>query len=256
MNYKKRLFLLLLLIFSNLFLFVSKSKASDELAAIENLYSSISVDLPEADVVCRAGGSLGKIFSKSIKVKTGGNVFFLDKENKEIAQFERAEAVDSQGRESSINILIKISDVPRTAFEDLVLKKKMVVTDNAKIIFVIKSKNPDNTEDIYIYDGKDIEGNDAHSVIYTKMDRISVKKFNENKFFVADGNIKIRFSMPPKKILSEGGFEDVFGNETASLSCYCNDCPIHDYDLSDLEDAFDGQLTEEIIQEASNNTTP
>ena len=226
-----------------------------DLTSIDSFFNSFKVDLPEAEVTCRAGGSLSKIFTKVLKLKVGGNVFFIDKESKEIAQFERAETDDPILGKLKLNMFIKVSGLDRSDFTNLILFKKLVATNNAKIIFVIKNEKSDGSNDeVYLYDGKNSEGEIENAILYTKINKVRTKTYNLNKFFVANGFIKIRFPFPPLKIKEDGSLENVFGNEPGNITCYCVDCPIHDYDLTDLKDAFDGQLVDDITQEAIKNS--
>ena len=225
-----------------------------DFVSIQNLFSSLTVDLPESDVICRAGGSLGELFSKTVKVKTAGNVFFIDKTSKEIGQVERAEVTNYDNSESKIYMFVKAFDLKEQDFIDLVIKKNLVVTNNTDIVFIIKTKKSDGNEETYIYDGKNLNGEKVSSTVYTKMTKLKVKEYNGSKFFVANGYVKIRFPVPPKKLEENGSFNTPFNSQIGSLTCYFEGMPVHDYDLADLNDAFDGGLVNDITEEALNNS--
>ena len=61
----------------------------------ETFIDSITIDLPEATLTCRTSGSISQIFRKSTKFRSGGNAFFVDRANKEIALFEKAVVQDT-----------------------------------------------------------------------------------------------------------------------------------------------------------------
>lgn len=225
-----------------------------DFTSIQNLLSSITVDLPESEVTCRAGGSLGELFGRTIKVKTAGNVFFIDKTNKEVGQFERAEVTNYDNSESKIYMFVKAFNLTEQDFIDLVLKKNLVVTNNTDAVFIIKTKKADGNDETYFYDGKNLDGEKVNSTVYSKMTQIKVKEYNGSRFFIANGYVKIRFPVSPKKLEDDGSFSNPFSSEVGSLTCYFEGMPVHDYDLSDLKDAFDGSLVNDITEEALNNS--
>lgn len=224
-------------------------------ASTEGFLSTIPIDLPEAEITCKASGSLSGVFLKSITFKSGGNAFFVDKTTKEIALFEKA-AFDSSinntkenDKKDTAEIFIKVPNVTRENLVDLLLKKHLVVSQNAKIIFVVKMFTENGLE-TFMFNGKDVKGNDITSTLYTKIKKLSTITVNEDKFFTADVQLKIYFPEPPKKIDSNGNLVDVFNNVPGNLICKCKGCPIHDFDLSDLKDAFDQGLVNAITDEA------
>lgn len=225
--------------------------AATSTTSIETFLDSITVDLPEATLTCKAGGSLSEIFKKPTKFRSGGNAFFVDKVNNEIGLFEKAvfEGLNKDEKDTA-DIFIKMPGVTREDLVNLLLKKQLIVSQDAKIIFVVKIQTGTGV-DTFIFDGKDIEGNKLGSTVFTRVRKVGTITFNNDKFFTADGFIKIRLPEPPKKINSDGTLSDVFRNQPGTLVCQCKGCPIHDFDLSDLQDAFDQGLVNDIIDEAS-----
>lgn len=222
----------------------------------ETFLSTIPIDLPEAEITCKASGSLSGVFLQSIRFKSGGNAFFVDKVSKEIALFEKTvfnSSIKGDDKKNTAEMFIKVPNVTRENLVELLLKKRLVVSQNAKIIFVVKMFTDKGLE-TFIFDGKDINGNAITSTLYTQVKKLSTITVNGDKFFTADVQVKIYFPEPPKKIDSNGNLVDVFNSTPGSLICKCKGCPIHDFDLSDLSDAFDGELVNAITEEAVNSS--
>jgi len=223
----------------------------------EDILGSINVDLPLAELTCRASGSLSELFPRQTKLKSGGNAFFLDKASKEIALFEKAQVINKITTDSktTIDIFIKVPNVSRDNLVDLLLKKKLIVSRDARVVFAVRIFNGDEKE-VFVYGGKDEEGNFLPSTLFTQVRKLSTITVGEKKFFTAFGFIKIRLPEPPKRINSDGKLIDVFSKSPGTFVCSCKGCPIHDFDLSDLKDAFDGGLVEDITNEAVGGLTP
>lgn len=217
----------------------------------EDILGSINVDLPLAELTCRASGSLSELFPRQTKFKSGGNAFFLDKASKEIALFEKAQVISKiiPDSKTTIDIFIRVPNVSRDNLVDLLLKKKLIVSRDARIVFAVRMFNGDKKE-VFVYGGKDEEGNFLPSALFTQVRKLSTITVGTKKFFTAFGFIKIRLPEPPKKINSDGKLVDVFSKSPGAFVCFCRGCPIHDFDLSDLKDAFDGGLVDDITNEA------
>ena len=219
----------------------------------QDFLESINVDLPPATVSCRASGSLANILPRIRTFKSGGNAFFVDIPNQEIAVFERAVTEDEEeNRKVSANMFIRIKDVERNSIQDLLLRNRTLVTKNAYIIFTATVETENGIE-TYINESKDANGNPIYSTIFTSIKRVGNLSSGGGKFVTADIDAKIKFPSPPKRINSDGTLSDVFDEETTTLTCTCIRCPIHDFDLIDLENAFDKELTDDILEEASKN---
>lgn len=248
-----QLFIVALLCNINVFVALAQTTSP---TTTEDFLNTIPIDLPEAEITCKASGSLSGVFLQSIRFKSGGNAFFVDKVSKEIALFEKAvfnSSVKGDDKKNTAEMFIKVPNVTRENLVELLLKKRLVVSQNAKIIFVVKMFTDKGLE-TFIFDGKDINGNAITSTLYTQVKKLSTITVNEDKFFTADVQVKIYFPEPPKKIDSNGNVVDVFNSTPGSLICKCKGCPIHDFDLSDLSDAFDGELVNAITEEAVNSS--
>lgn len=221
----------------------------------EEFLDAVTIDLPEAEMLCKAGGSLREIFRKPLKFKSGGNAFFLDKTSKEIALFEKAvfDNPNNKSKKNIATIFIRVPNVTKDNLIDLLLKRNLIISQNAKVIFVIKTYDKDNVEDTLIYDGKSNNGGLLTSTLFTQVKKLGNVTFNSQKFFTADASIKIRFPEPPKKIESSNTLVDVLKNTPATLTCKCKGCPLHDFDLSGLQDAFDQGLVNNIVNEATSS---
>lgn len=230
---------------------------SGEETTTEDILGSINVDLPLAELTCRASGSLSELFPKVTKFKSGGNAFFLDRASKEIALFEKAEAISRTivNKKTTVDIFIRVPNVSRNNLIDLLLKKNLVVSKDARVIFAVRVFSGDE-KTVYVYGGRDEEGNFLPATLFTQIRRLSTITVGEKKFFTASGFIKIRLPEPPKKVDLEGNLVNVFNKSPGAFVCSCKGCPIHDFDLSDLKDAFDGGLVEDITSEALQGTIP
>ena len=218
----------------------------------QELVDSLTNDLPEADISCVTGGSLKKIFSKLTTFKSQGNVFFIDKVSREIAIFEKA-VIDNPNNNPDermiAKVFIKIPNVSKENIIGLLLRKRLIISQDAKVIFVIKDiKN--NIQETYLYESIEGQKNTA-ATVFSQVKKLKNIVFNDDKFFSAEGTVKIRFPNPPKKIDSSGKLIDVFGNGPGTLLCRCTNCPVHDFDLTDLKDAFDGGLVSDVTSEAT-----
>ncbi len=224
----------------------------------ETFLSMLNVDLPPAILTCRTGGSLTQIFSRTGTFKSGGNALFLDKPNREIALFENAVVTDSADPNNIItaSTFIKIPDVERKNLVELLLQRRIVATRNAQIILLIK-KTTSEGEEVYINEGKAIndtgEEEVVESTIFTLVRKLGNIRYKGQKYVTATGTVKIYFLQSPKKVDASGNLVDVFENLPGSVICNFKGAPIHDYDLTDLKDAFDGGLVDQILQEASSN---
>jgi len=218
-------------------------------SSVESFLDSIKIDLPEATVSCTATGRLTHFFSKTGPFKSAGNTFFVDKNTKEIANFQRA-IINSPDKQLLIQAFMKVNNVERKNLTDLLLLKKVVVSNNATVLLVIKEIS-NQEESTYILNNKDKNGNPINSTIFTQIKRLGNINFNGQKFITGDGILKIHFSHTPLKVSRTGELEEAFQNESSTLTCKCKKCPIHDFDLIDLEEAFDGGLVNDILNEAS-----
>lgn len=220
----------------------------------EKFFADLKQDLPEAAIECRTGGALSEFFNKSSTFLSGGNAYFIDKKNKEIAFFEKSVAIDqSADKKVLADIFIKIPNVQREDLVKLLLQKSVVATLNSQIIFAVTVLNSDGKE-VYIYDGKDLSGNSVNPSMFTRVKKLGKVIYKGKEYITADSILKIRFPVPPKKVDENGELISVFENIPSYLICSCDNCPIHDYDLSDLKDAFDSQIVEDILKDAGIST--
>ena len=225
---------------------------SNGLISTETFLNSLNVDLPEAEITCTAGGSLTEIIHGTTSFKSGGNALFVDKVNNEIGLFEKAvfDSSIDKSKKNTADIFIKVPNVTRENLVDLLLNKHLVVSRNAQVIFLVRVKT-DTGQDTYIYDGRDKDGNIITSTLYTRVKKLGNITFKGEKFLAVNGQIKIRFPQPPKKVKSDGSFDEVFSDSQGTLVCRCKNCPLSNFDLSELQSAFDGDLVNDIIHEAN-----
>lgn len=244
--------ILILVVGLNLQKALAQNGDTNALTSTENFLKSFDIDLPEAEVTCTAGGSLNEIVKSRTSFKSSGNVFFVDKINREIGLLERAlfDSQISSGKKSTVDIFIKVPNVSRRNLTDLLLKKNLVVSRNAQIIFLVKVPT-DTGQDTYLYDGKDEDGNIVTSIIYTRVKKLGHITYKGEKFVAVNGYIKIRLSQPPKKLNANGKLVNVLSGSPATLICNCPNCPLHDFDLSELQSAFDEEIVRDILNEAN-----
>ncbi len=244
-------YILLFCISYNLYGEKAFAQSTSETTSSEDIIESITTDLPEAEISCRAGGSLGQLFRKLTKFKSKGNVFFIDKVSKEIAIFENAviEKPSPNVDKLTAKVFIKIPNISRENIVNLLLKKQLVVAQNAKVILAIKLfKN--NSQETYLYESIEEQKNTT-ATVFAQVKKLRNITFNNDKFFSAEGTVKVRFPNPPKKIDTSGNLIDTLDNGPGTLECKCNNCPVHDFDLTDLKDAFDSGLVGDITKDAT-----
>lgn len=224
-----------------------------------DVLDSCEVDLPKAkSLECIGRGSIGELFPEITQFETAGNVFFVDQniKHRNIGIFERASVI-KEGRQFDVEILIRYPDgITKREIDDLLVRRKIVTTNGAQVIFVVREvKNGVKTT--YLYDGKDTDGNPITTTIWARVLKLGNIIYEGEKFITADGIVKILFSQPSKLVDSTGRLVDVFEKNPGTLVCKCKGCPIHSFDLRKLETAFDGDLVNSIIQEAtSTESTP
>lgn len=246
-----------IVIFFNILILASLIYLKEGLAkaetTTETFLNSIVTDLPPSDVTCRGLGILQELILRTPIFKSEGNSFFLDKKNREIAVFERAEVinVNDNNKKIAADLYVRVPDVQRGDLVDLLLQKRLVATRNAQAIFVIKVTVGSVTE-TYVYTGKDENGNPITSGIITRIRKLGNITHKGTKFVTVTGKTKIRFPVPPKKVGSNGSLIDVFDKDASSgIVCKFKRTPVHDFDLTDIKDAFDEKLANDIINEAS-----
>ena len=117
-------------------------------------------------------------------------------------------------------------------------------------LYYIKVKGTDKTE-LYEFDGVDDLGQDVNVSVKTFVKRLGNIKNNGKKFIVIDGKVKVHFPIPPKKVLSDGSRINVFDNLPAIIECKFKHTPVHDIDLTDIGTAYDQNLADAIVKEAT-----
>ena len=221
-----------------------------------DILDSCDVDLPPAkSLECIGRGSIGGLLPKITQFKTSGNTFFLDEnlEKKNIGIFERASIINND-KQFDVEILIKYpGNLTKQNITELLVQKKVVTTNGAQIIVIVKEVD-NGVKTTYVYDGKDANGTPITSTIWAKVSRVGNVIYNNNKFVTVDGIVKILFPQAPKLVNSDGTFSDIFDGEQGTLICTYKGCPIHSFDLRKLEGAFDGDLVNSVLKEASGNS--
>ncbi|GEM_PF-3133221 len=218
-----------------------------------DILNSCDVDLPPATALqCRGSGSIGRLLPRITQFKTSGNTFFIDEnlDRKNIGIFERASVIN-EDKQFDVEILIKYpGNLTKQNILELLVEKKIVATNGAQIIFIVKESD-NGVKTTYIYDGKDVSGNLITSTILAKVYRVGNVRYHGEKIITLDGTVKILFPQPPKSVNPNGSFSDMFDDEQGALVCTCKGCPIHSFDLRKLQGAFDGDLVNSILKEAS-----
>lgn len=218
----------------------------------ETFLNSLVTDLPPSDVACRGLGVLQELILRTPVFKSEGNSFFLDKKNKEIAVFERAEVtnVEDKSKKIAADLFVRIPNVQRGDLVDLLLQKRLVATRNAQTIFAVKTTTSGVT-DTYVYSGKNDNNELQSSTIITRVRKLGNITYKGKKYITVTGRTKLRFPTPPKKVGVNGVLLDVFDKEASSgIVCIFKGTPVHDFDLTDIKDAFDKNLADDIIKEA------
>ncbi len=220
----------------------------------ETFLNSIVPDLPDATIgPCRTGGVLQDIFLKTPVFKSGGNSYFIDQKNQKIAIFERAKVsnINNTNKEISVDLYVQVNGVTKEDIAKLLLPpRELVFVKNARAKYYIKVKE-DLKTDLYEFDGLDDSGQEIDVVVKTFVKRVGTIRNNGKKFIVIDGKVKIHIPVPPKKVISNSIRDSVFENSPAIIECKFIRTPVHDIDLTDIGTAYDQNLADAIIQEAT-----
>ncbi len=218
----------------------------------ETFLNTIVTDLPSSKVACRGLGVMQSLILRTPIFESKGNSFFIDKKNKEIAVFERAEIinVNDNNKKITADLYLRVPNVQREDLVNLLLLKKLVATRNVQAVFVVKVITGEK-KDVYVFTGKDESGAPTNSTIVTRLKKLGNVTFEGKKFVTVYGTTKIRFPEPPKKVATDGTLVNVFGRARSGIVCEFKNTPVHDFDLTDLKEAFDEQLADDILKEAS-----
>ncbi len=199
---------------------------------------------PASTVHCKASGSLSKILDRPIGFHSQGNAFFVNKvvdnipANNKMAIFQSGTA-SSSNKTYVASLFIKATGVTQTNLRDLIIKKKVVITNNAQVIFAVYVTE-NNITKTYLYDGA-IED----STLATRFTHVGNITSSGIKYIVASGDIKINFPRPPVLL---GGNENITG--PGEIICDYHKLPLDDDYLPGVETAFDGTLVNDIKTEA------
>lgn len=209
----------------------------------EQFLNSLLTDrplFPPSIVGCEARGSLRKILDRPLRFKSKGNAFFVNIPERKMAIFQTATA-SIPNKTYAANLFIKASGVTRENLQDLIMKRKLVVTNNAQVIFAAYITE-NNITKTYLYDGT-IED----ATLYTKFSRVGNIVVDDKKYIVATGDIKIDFPRPPI-LLNGDSSENITGE--GELVCQYQRLALDDEYLPAVEEAFDGTLVNDIKTEA------
>lgn len=210
----------------------------------EQFLNSLLVDrplFPSSTVSCEASGSLEKLLDRMVRFNSQGNAFFVSTQERKMAVFQTASG-SSQNRTTVVNIFIKASGVTKENLQDLIMKRKLVITNNAQVIFVVYITENNRTA-TYLYDGT-IED----ATLFTRFSHVGNITSDGKKYIVANGEIKINFPRPPV-YLDNGNPVEIWSGE-GSVTCRFQKLPLDDDFLPGVEAAFDGTLVNDIKTEA------
>ncbi len=197
---------------------------------LDNL--NLNANLPISDVDCKASGSLGKLIDKQIRFMSRGNAFFVSTADKKMAIFESGSG-SSPTKTYNANVFIKATNVSDANLRNLLVSKKIVITNNAQVIFALYVTE-NNVQKTYLYDGA-IEDSIV-SVLFK-----NVGNSNNKKYIVVDGIVSIYFPRPPQAL--NGG---IALSGPGAILCSYKQLPLDDDYLPGIEEAFDGSLVGDI----------
>ena len=247
---------------SKLFIFILLFELStcDALAltATEEFLQGLYLDkpkFPKSVVHCQASGNLSKIFNK-LAFSSDGSAFFYDKD-----ATKRRMAVIESGTATSIDkktnynasIFIRADDVTSQNLRDLIVSRKLVTTNQAKVVFNLDvTQNKIKKTYLYEPNGKGITTEEkldepGDCTLSTKFTHVGNITSKGTKYVVVSGTIRIYFPRPPI-LLNGDPSEQITGD--GSATCTFKDLPLDDDYLPGVETAFDGTLVDSIKTEA------
>ena len=216
-----------------------------------NSYYDNSFLYPESTVYCVPRGSLSNIFNEEIAFTSEGNTFFYDKDttNKRMAIIQNGSAMSSdKNKQYDASIFIRADGVTKENLVDLIIKRKIVVTRQAKVVFAINvTENNKTTNKFYLYASNGAIREPGDCILNTRFTHIgNIRSRDRRKYIVADGDIRIIFPRPPT--LLTGDSSNITGE--GELVCKFRKLPLDDNYLPGVEEAFDGTLVNDIKTEA------
>ncbi len=228
------------------------------LTATQNFLKDLYDDkpkFPKSVVRCQANGSLGKIF-KELEFTSDGSAFFYDKDatKRRMAIIQSGTAREPKSKTLyNAGIFIRADGVTKDNLTDLLIKKKLVVTNQAKVVFDL-DVTQNQTKKTYLYEpnGTGVTTEEkldepGDCTLYTQFRHVGNITSSGTKYIVVTGIIKIYFPRPPVLLNGSSG-EQLTGD--GSVTCTYKDLPLDDDYLPGVEQAFDGTLVDSIKTEA------
>ncbi len=234
------------------------------LTATEEFLQELYLDkpkFPKSVVRCQTNGNLSKIFNR-LEFTSDGSAFFYDKD-----ATKRRMAIIESGSATSLDkktvydasILIRADDVTSKNLQDLIQSRKLVVTNQAKVVFALDvTQNKIKKTYLYEPNGEGITAKEkleepGDCTLYTRFTHVGNITSKGTKYIVVSGTIRIYFPKPPT-ILNGTPQEQITGD--GDVTCIYKNLPLDDDYLPGIEGAFDGTLVNDIKDEAGLPRSP
>ena len=205
---------------------------------------------PKSTVECTARGSIQKIISNPIEISSEGNAFFYDKDttNKRMAILQSGTGLSADKKKKyNAGIFIRADGVTETNLRDLIIKRNIVATKNAKVIFAVYVTEGTKTK-TYLYESNGKIGDPGDTTLYTHFTHVGNITSSGTKYIVASGSIRINFPRPPTLLGNTDPLKEPIG--PGVLICTYHKLPLDDNYLPGVDAAFNGTLVNDIKTEA------
>lgn len=224
------------------------------LSAQDAASSSFFDTIPPAKVECIFGGSLAKIFTGRVKFESSDNAILIDGDNRKLAVREKilTEPDENKGQ-GAVDMYIQVSNVSNNDIISLLVLKRTVRTQNAKVNLFLKKTTDkgDITFSTSFGDNKKL----VPAIMFAKVRKIGSTKFNDTDYFLVSGAMKLRISEPLHQVntgnTSLEGETPQQGDEAGIMKCIFENCPVVETNLEKLREAFGINITEEDILDKS-----
>ena len=193
---------------------------------------------PTSTVRCNARGSIQKIITDPVEFSSDGSAFFYDKDatKKRMAILQSGAGLSADGKKKyQASIFIRADGVTETNIRDLIIKRKIVATNNAKVVFVVYVTEGTKTK-TYLYESNGKIDDPGDTTLYTNFTHVGNISSGGTKYIVASGSIRINFPKPPDLLANIDPLEVPIG--PGVLVCTYHKLPLDDNYLPGIDKAF------------------
>ena len=253
---KNKYFLILTIVFANLFCLMLKPGFAKDLNQDSNKPSEENDfynGLPAgASVSCKTSGSLSQLIHGSGFFNSKQNAILVDNVKHQLGVRERIVDDSDPLNPIDIDMFLATSDVTTKNLTALFLKK-IVATKQALSNLNIKVHT--NEGDIlYVVQDKDNNGKPIYSTIFIRFIKLQNVIFQGEKVLLADGYMKLLLSEPPRKVGPNGELINIadVADSVGIMNCKFIRCPVKLVNLEQLLSNFLGEDVTGIVNQAGN----